>query len=67
MLNMKNPIGLTEAAALFGVHPATVRRWTKKPELGFPQPLKRPDGHLQFDRQAVERYREQTAQREAAA
>lgn len=52
-------LGLTETAAIFGVHPATVRRWTRKPTLGFPEPRKLPDGRLQFDRQAVEAFRQQ--------
>lgn len=56
-----NPIGLTETAALFGVHPATVRRWTRKPELNFPSPRKRPDGRLLFERADVERYMQQRA------
>lgn len=63
MFNVSNAesLGLTETAALFGVHPATVRRWTQKPALGFPSPRKLPDGRLQFDRYAVEQYRERRA------
>lgn len=50
---MSNSMSLTAVAALFVVHPATVRRWTMRPDSDFPKPRRRPDGHLEFDAAAI--------------
>ncbi len=49
-------IGLTEAARLLGVHQNTLRNWSDK---GLIAHLRLPSGHRRFERQEVDRLRDE--------